>query len=149
MAKKQSKSATRSNSSKTSQDLDLVEGLLNMTSSKPISKSEAVRQALANGHEQPADGVKFILEQFGLEIGPQHFSAVKATEKKKQANSERKTSGGWFRSEPSKETRGYLAPPVQKPLGEDDELLAALEAIKPLVDSLGADKVKRIADLLG
>src|SRR5947208_3486632 len=48
-----------------------------------ITKSEAVRRALADGVDQPADGVAYIRDNFGLEIGPQHFSAVKATEKKK------------------------------------------------------------------
>ena len=44
---------------------------------------------------------------------------------------------------------GYVAPP-EKPravTGETD-LLAAMEAMKPLVAALGAEKVKRIADLL-
>ena len=42
---------------------------------------------------------------------------------------------------------GYLATPPQAANGEAD-LLAAMEAMKPLVAALGADKVKRIADLL-
>src|SRR5262245_7829720 len=48
-----------------------------------ITKSEAVRRALADGAEQPSAGVAYIKSRFGLEIGPQHFSAVKAAEKKK------------------------------------------------------------------
>ncbi len=49
-----------------------------------ITKSEAVRRTLADGVDQPADGVAYIRDNFGLEIGPQHFSAVKSTSLKKQ-----------------------------------------------------------------
>src|SRR5882762_7309855 len=48
-----------------------------------ITKSEAVRRALADGVDQPTEGVAYIKDNFGLEISPGHFSAVKAGEKKK------------------------------------------------------------------
>ena len=53
--------------------------------SKPevASKSEAIRQAIAAGFEGPQEGTAWIQKQFGIEIAPSHFSAVKATEKKK------------------------------------------------------------------
>ena len=43
---------------------------------------------------------------------------------------------------------GYLAPPSFPDDGGID-LLDAMEAMKPLIASLGAEKVKRIVDLLG
>jgi hypothetical protein len=43
---------------------------------------------------------------------------------------------------------GYLAPPKIEAKGDVD-LIEALEAMKPLVASLGAEKVKRLVDLLG
>src|SRR5690349_9721936 len=48
-----------------------------------ISKSEAIRRALAAGFEGPQEGTAYIRKEFGIEIAPGHFSAVKATEKKK------------------------------------------------------------------
>jgi hypothetical protein len=99
-----------------------------------ISKSEAVRRALADGVDQPADGVAYILSKFGIEMGPQHFSAVKSAHLKKQGI-------------PTVNTRFQKAD-TAAPNGEPD-LLAAIEAMKPLVAALGSEKVKRIADLLG
>ena len=50
---------------------------------------------------------------------------------------------------PSQAVEGYLAPPPKpQAAGGETDLLAAMEAMKPLVAALGADKVKRIADLL-
>jgi hypothetical protein len=109
-----------------------------------ITKSEAVRRALADGVDQPADGVAYIKDNFGLEIGPGHFSAVKAGEKKK---------GEKPKGKPGRKSKaaveGYLAPPPKPAAKGETDLLAAMEAMKPLVASLGADKVKRIVDLLG
>lgn len=106
-----------------------------------ITKSEAVRRAIAAGAEQPADGVPFIKTHFGLDISPMHFSAVKAGDKKKEA----------IKAKPGRKPKaieGYLAPPAKpKGIGEGD-LIAAIEAIKPLVAQHGADKVKRLVDVL-
>lgn len=108
-----------------------------------ITKSEAVRRAIAAGAEQPAEGVPYIRDNFGLEITPTHFSAVKTAEKKKGAIKIRRRPGRRTAA-----VEGYLAPPP-KPVGDESELIAAMEAMKPLVASLGAEKVKRLADLLG
>src|SRR4051794_11734926 len=113
-----------------------------------ITKSEAVRRALADGVDQPADGVAYIKDNFGLEIGPQHFSAVKATEKKKGEAVPKGKPGRKPKAAPSQAVEGYLAPPQPAPSG-NSELLAAMEAMKPLVASLGKEQVKRIVDLLG
>ena len=82
--------------------------------------------------DQPADGVAYIQSQFGIEMGPQHFSAVKSAHLKKQGI-------------PTVDTRFQKGAPEN---GEAD-LLAAMEAMKPLVEHLGAEKVKRIVDMLG
>lgn len=109
-------------------------GLGNEVPPGAISKSEAVRRALADGVDQPADGVAYILSQFGIEMGSQHFSAVKSAHLKKQGI-------------PTVNTRFQK---VETPdVNGEPDLLAAIEAMKPLVAALGAEKVKRIADLLG
>jgi hypothetical protein len=43
---------------------------------------------------------------------------------------------------------GYLAPPPKPGSTGGSESLDAMEAMKPLVAALGAERVKRIADLL-
>ena len=121
---------------------------------KAVSKAEAIRRALAQGIESPEKATDFIKTQFGLEISRQHFSAAKSQIKSK---AEAEMSG--TKVEPAKRGRkpkgagpleGYLAPP-SKPHAIDGEadLLVAMEAMKPLVASLGVDTVKRIAELLG
>jgi hypothetical protein len=123
---------------------------------KAISKAAAVRDALEQGEESPEDGVAYIKKIHGIEMTRQTFSSYKAQEKSRQAKKQEaapKAKPGRKPREvaaPSQAVEGYLAPPSKPPVvaGETD-LLAAMEAMKPLVASLGADKVKRIVDLLG
>jgi hypothetical protein len=111
-----------------------------------ITKTEAVRRALAAGKELPGEAVPYIQSEFGIEINPQHFSAVKSGLKKRGGATKPKGRPG---RKPREAEEGYLAPPARKAAQGEDDLLAAIEAMKPLVESLGADRVKRIADLLG
>lgn len=111
-----------------------------ITSQPAISKAEAVRQALSAGMDRPADGVEFIKAHYGIEIENQTFSTYKAQQKARAAKKEV--------AKPKAAVEGYLAPPKIEAAGDGD-LLGAMEAMKPLVASLGADKVKRIVDLLG
>lgn len=114
----------------------------------PVSKSEAIRKALAAGFEGPQEGSAYIRSQFGLDVGPRHFSAVKAHEKSKDT-AVSKGRPPARRGRP-RSIEGILsAPKLQVPATGEGELIAALEAMKPLVASLGVDKVKRIAELLG
>jgi hypothetical protein len=113
---------------------------------KAISKAHAVRAALAAGFDGPQEGTAYIRKEFGIELAPQHFSAVKSQQKKKEG--EQKAKGG--RKPTSSGVKGYLAPPPkQRAMDGETTLLAALEAMKPLVASLGVEKVKRLAELLG
>src|SRR4051794_4958362 len=52
-----------------------------------VSKTEAIRAALAEGAESPEDGTDFIRKRFGIEISKQHFSATKSHIKKKEGAS--------------------------------------------------------------
>jgi len=114
-----------------------------------ISKVEAVRRALAAGHESPEAGTDFIRSRFGIEVGRQHFSSTKSQIRKKE-----REDGPAPKSEPTPRMRvapveGYVAPPPGLLSEGEPDLLAAMETMKPLIASLGADKVKRIVDLLG
>lgn len=117
---------------------------------KGMSKTEAIRRALAAGHEGPQEGTAYIRREFGIEIAPQHFSATKSQLKSREAAKKGKPGRKPKAAAPSQGVEGYLAPPPrQAPAGGQQDLLAAMEAMKPLVDSLGKDQVKRIVDLLG
>ena len=115
-----------------------------------ISKVEAVRQALAAGHESPEAGTDFIRRRFGIAVNRQHFSSTKSQIRKKER--EDASAPG---AEPAPKKRsaapveGYLAPPPEPRAEGEPDLLAAMETMKPLIAALGADKVKRIVDLLG
>jgi hypothetical protein len=95
---------------------------------------------MAAGMATPDDGVGFIKAQFGIELPKAMWSSYRAQQKARDA----KKAGGT-----SKRVEGYLAPPSRKSANGEGDLLAAMEAMKPLVESLGAEKVKRIVDLLG
>ena len=114
---------------------------------KTISKAEAIRRMLSEGIDNPSAGSHEINKRFGIEVTPQHFSATKAQMKSKGDSAKPKGRPG---RKPKAAVEGYLAPPPKpQPPGEQPDLLAAMEAMKPLVAALGAEKVKRIADLLG
>src|SRR5258708_5095599 len=99
-----------------------------------ISKSEAIRRALAAGFEGPQEGTAYIRKEFGIEIAPGHFSAVKATEKKKGKMAAKGKPGRKPKEAPSQGVEGYLAPPPKaQTVDSQAELLAAMEAMKPLV----------------
>jgi hypothetical protein len=115
------------------------------SSTGTISKSEAARQALAAGFEGPEEATDFIKKTFGIEMSRSHFSAVKSQIKAKaEAPPAPKGKPG---RKPRATVEGIFTPPP-KPSSEG-ALLEAMEAMKPLVASLGVEKVKRIAELLG
>jgi hypothetical protein len=108
-----------------------------------VSKSQAAREALAAGLEGPQDAIAFIKKKFGIDMRPEHFSAVKAQEKKKSGITPLKRG-----PRPKAAAEGYLALPKIVPTGEGD-LLDALKAMKPLIAQYGPEKVKEMVDLLG
>jgi hypothetical protein len=99
-----------------------------------ITKAEAVRRALAQGHAMPTDGVAFIKSEFGIDMGIQHFSAQKSQLKKQKG---------------AKKKVGRPAKHPQPSMNGGAGILEAMEAMKPLVASMGANKLKRLVDLLG
>ncbi len=116
---------------------------------RKMSKTDAIRAAVAGGHESPGDGVDFIKKQFGLEMSKQHFSATKSKLKATGGNRYKKAGKSPVTAKKrAVPVEDYLAPP-QQPAGRDGNLLDALEAIKPLIAQHGAESVKRMVDLLG
>ena len=121
--------------------------------SKSMSKARAARYAIEQGYESPQEAVAFILDELGIEMAPQHFSAVKSQMRKRERDTDEgsKPSAGPRRGRPPA-ISSMIANSTRKAggVGDDElDLLDAMEAIKPLVENLGADRVKRIVDLLG
>jgi hypothetical protein len=107
---------------------------------KAMSKSAAARAALAEGIESPQKACAFILKRFGIDMSPQHFSAVKSQWKAANEAPAMKDKRG---------VEGYLAPPPNPSKNGGGDVLETLESLKPLVAQYGSDKVKRMIDLLG
>lgn len=109
-----------------------------------ISKVDAVRSALSAGKLLPGEATEYMLREFGVVMTREQFSTTK---------SQLKRRAGKVKGKPGRKPRasieGYLAPPAKRSAGGETELIAAMEAMKPLVHSLGVEKVKRLADLLG
>jgi len=114
---------------------------------RSMSKSAAARAAMAAGIESPQEASQFIRARYGIEMSPQHFSAVKSQMRKKDGDASRARA---TRRRVSAQVEGYLAPPPRSAASVgDQDVLIALEAIKPLVEQYGADRVKRMVELLG
>lgn len=117
---------------------------------KAISKAEAIRRVIADGIDNPSLGSQEIKKRFGIDVTPQHFSATKAQAKSRAGSKTPKGKPGRKpKGAPSQAVEGYLAPPPKPAPAGGSELLDAMEAMKPLVASLGKEQVKRIVDLLG
>jgi hypothetical protein len=50
---------------------------------KSTTKTDAVKAAIAAGKDMPTEGVQWIKETHGIDIDPQHFSAIKSQARKK------------------------------------------------------------------
>ncbi len=103
-----------------------------------ISKTEAVKAALADGVEKPQDGAAFIKERFGLDVTPQMFSQTKSLLRKKEREASGTASGESARLAPAS-SNGHHAPAAG--------VAQSVEAIKRLVGSMGVDEVIQIAEL--
>lgn len=115
-----------------------------------VSKADAIWRMLAEGIENPTSASAEIKSRFGIEVTPQHFSAARSQMKSRAASGKPKGKPGRKPKEaPSQAVEGYLAPPPKPAPAGGSGLLDAMEAMKPLVASLGKEQVKRIVDLLG
>jgi len=107
-----------------------------------VTKADAVRAALAEGHDSPAEGVPYIKAKFGIDITAQHFSSYKSSEKAKAG----KPAGRRGRKPPdasAEPTAVARATPANGSVG----VAGSVQAIKALVATLGVDQVKEIAEI--
>ena len=110
-----------------------------------VSKTHAVRVALAEGYENPAEAVKFIRKRFGIEMANQQFSTIKSKEKKAgvPAAGEEPKSAKRKPAAASPEPAPQAAPAANT--GTD--IMDDLTSVKALVRKLGVEKVRKIVDL--
>ena len=127
------------------------EGEPEVAGRKGMNKSKAARAAIDAGYEKPVEAVAYIKRQFGIDMDPQRFSSIKSNYRKAQGEAKpgkaaSRTGTGAGRSppppsratshrRPSKRTEGTCSTPSKR--------------LKPLIAQHGADKLKRMVDLLG
>jgi hypothetical protein len=138
------------------------ESLAMESASGTITKAEAIRKTLAEGITKSEDGVAHIKKRYGLDVTKGHFAASKSKEKTPgepvQAMPRRSRPPGKTKvvtvkvkrgRKPKAAVEGYLAPPPTSAGEPSGDLLAQMEALKPLVESMGKERAKRIIDLIG
>jgi hypothetical protein len=109
-----------------------------------ITKSEAIRRAIAAGADQPIAGVNYIRENFGLNVTTAMFSTTKSQMKRKGGNGRRK--GGRPRK-----VEAAAAPEAAPATGGVSlvEAARAVTAVQGLVEQFGKAAVKQLVDQLG
>ncbi|MBA3388952.1 MAG: hypothetical protein H0U02_06250 [Rubrobacter sp.] len=112
-----------------------------------ISKTDAIRAALAEGMESPEDGTGFIKSRFGIEISKQHFSATKSQIKKKDGAAAPKRKRAARGEKAPAPAPAPQAAPTAQPATTGPDMIGDLEAVKSLVKKLGAEQVRRIVGL--
>ena len=112
-----------------------------------IKKVDAVRNALAAGKDTPDTGTAYIRHRYGNAMANTQSSTVKSQLKKKEGGQPAKKAAAPRKRKPVVE--GYVAPPPKARSEGEPDVLLALESVKELVETYGAEKVKRMVDLLG
>jgi hypothetical protein len=106
-----------------------------------MTQREAVEKALAAGNDLPAEGVPYVLKEFGITLSNQAFSTIK---------SKINTAGGAKakkRGRPAGSSNGATPRQPAKTPSAPGGLSLHVEAIKTLVETLGVDQVVSIARL--
>ena len=115
-----------------------------------VSQTDAARAALDKGYEKPAEAVAYIKATFGIDMNPQYFSAIKTRTKTAEPTAKKAKPGK--RGPKPKPAAPVAAPATPTPKASSNgeaELIESLETLKPLIAAMGAEKVKRLVDLLG
>ena len=88
-----------------------------------------------------------IAQSAGEPIPGAHFTLLRREEQIQESDSASKRGR---RGRKPKAVEGVLSAPKRARSSNDEaDLIAAMEALKPLVASLGVDRVKRLTELLG
>jgi hypothetical protein len=79
------------------------------------SKSQAARAAMDEGYEKPGEAGAWIKKTYGIDMGPQHFSAIKSQMKKAEFDAPKTKPG----RKPRAIENGYLASPPKRRIEPD------------------------------
>lgn len=121
----------------------------NGPASPAMSKADACHAALAAGIETAERAMEFTRSKFGVEIKATDFTLYKSKQKKQGGAAPKGKPGRKPKPAPSQAVEGYLAPPPKPSTNGEADLIEAMEALKPLIAQHGAERVKRLVDLLG
>lgn len=106
-----------------------------------MTQREAVEKALAAGNDLPAEGVPYVLKEFGITLSNQAFSTIK---------SKINTTGGAKakkRGRPAGSANGAAPrPAVTKPAAASNPAELA-RAVKALVQQHGPEAIKQMVDV--
>jgi hypothetical protein len=133
-----------------------------VTTSNPekLSKTEAVRQAIANGCESAKTGIPWIKENFGLDVNANHFHNIKSTLKngskksvkkagKKTGKKVQATTTFWIGTEPNGSTKtGNPGRTGKFEVPDLDPLLTVAQELKIMIVMHGKDTISGLVDLL-
>ena len=124
--------------------------VLDGAAGKSINQAELVRKAVAAGHEKPAYGVAYIKSQFGVDVDSKYYSVAKTQLKKREEKAavHGPAKRGPKPKGPTPLVEGYVAPPEKPRSPGDPDVLMALQGVKELVGQFGAERVKKMVDLL-
>lgn len=116
-----------------------------------VTKTEAVRRAIADGVDSPAEGAAYIKDKFGLDITNQQFSTYKSIAKKKSGVAPARRG-----PKPGRKITGVenvLKPREAAPNGHREGNGKAVNAadlaraVKQLVSEYGADAVREMTSV--
>jgi hypothetical protein len=111
-----------------------------------ITKTEAVRQAVAEGKEMPEEGIAWVKQHYGFDMTRQQFSVTKSNLKKTGGSSIAKKPAP--AEAPPKASQSAIMRPLRGGTIIDNGMVAEqVAAIKHAVENLGADQVKKLVDL--
>ena len=107
------------------------------TSEEKITQKEAVKRAIAAGHDQPKEGVAYIKGTFGMDLSPGAFSTLKTLLKSGSK------PGGKKRGRPAASATGSATSVMAK--GKTSNAAELARGVKALVAQHGADAVAEMA----
>jgi hypothetical protein len=105
-----------------------------------VSKTEAVRQAIAAGSELPSDGVAWIKEHYGFVMTKAHFSAAKT---------KLRAEGGSAAVKKAPPTESAIIRHIEKIEADTGYKLTVedMRIVKALVERVGAEQTREMIEL--
>lgn len=108
-----------------------------------MTQREAVEKALAAGNQLPADGVPYVLKEFGITLSNQAFSTIKS-----KINTGGSGAAPKKRGRPAASANGAAPKPAAKtPTAAAANPAELARAVKALVQQHGPEAIKQMVDV--